>query len=187
MSTAASKQSKATALAGVQALIAGTQKYFPNASFTIGGTAYTTASLIQVLQGLADGFAAANSTHTAAKDALTDLRTLEAKVTPLLRGYRSFVRVSLGNAATTLADFGLKPAKAPTPLTGEQRAAATAKARATRTARGTTSKKQKLAIQGDVTGVVVTPITHSTPSPSPAPAPGVAAPVEPAPAVTPKP
>ena len=51
------------------------------------------------------------------------------------------------------------------------RAVATAKLRATRTARGTTSKKKKLAVKGDVTGVNITPITHAAASsPSAAPA-----------------
>ncbi len=52
--------------------------------------------------------------------------------------------------------------------------------RATRTARGTTSKKQKLAVKGDVTGVLVTPITAAGPS-----SPPTAAPAVPAPAPTP--
>jgi hypothetical protein len=46
-------------------------------------------------------------------------------------------------------------------LTVEQQAAKKAKAEATRAKRGTTSKKAKLAIKGDVTGVVVTPVTRS--------------------------
>jgi hypothetical protein len=57
-----------------------------------------------------------------------------------------------------LADFGLQPPKARKPLTNEQRAAAVAKLRATRAARGTTSKKQKLSVKGDVTGVQITPV-----------------------------
>jgi hypothetical protein len=43
--------------------------------------------------------------------------------------------------------------------TSKESAAAAAKATATRKARGTTSKKQKLAIHGNVLGVLVTPIT----------------------------
>ena len=43
---------KAAALAHVQALIAGTEKHFPNGSFTIGTVTYTSASLIQVLTDL---------------------------------------------------------------------------------------------------------------------------------------
>ncbi len=52
--------------------------------------------------------------------------------------------------------------ESPKPLSAEARAAATAKARATRKARGTTGKKQKSSITGDVTGVTITPVT-STP------------------------
>jgi hypothetical protein len=51
-------KTKAAALAHVLALIAGTTKHFPNGSFTIGSTTYTAASLIQVLQGLADAMLA---------------------------------------------------------------------------------------------------------------------------------
>ena len=62
---------KAAALAHVQALIAGTTKHFPNGSFTIGSTTYTSASLVQVLQGLASAMLARNAAETGAKDALT--------------------------------------------------------------------------------------------------------------------
>ena len=88
-----------------------------------------------------------------------------------MRDLRTFLRATFGTAATPLADFGLTPLKAPRPLDSEQRAAATAKLRATRLARGTTSKKQKLAIKGDVTGVLVTPVSLAGPSsPTAAPA-----------------
>jgi hypothetical protein len=55
--------------------------------------------------------------------------------------------------------------------------------RATRKARGTASKKQKLAIKGDVTGVVVTPVT--APTAPPAGTGPVAAPASPTPVVNP--
>jgi hypothetical protein len=67
-----------------------------------------------------------------------------------------------GDAADILALFGLEPRKAPAPRTGEENAAAAAKAKATRTARGTASKKQKLAIKGNVTGITVVPTTAPT-------------------------
>jgi hypothetical protein len=70
----------------------------------------------------------------------------------------------------SLADFGLQPPKARAPLTSEQKTAATVKAIATRKARGTTSKKQKLAISGHVIGVTVTPITEPAASPAAQPA-----------------
>jgi hypothetical protein len=76
----------------------------------------------------------------------------------------TFLRATFGDSTTKLGEFGLQPLKASTPLTAEKRLASTAKARATRIARGTMSKKQKLTIRGDVTGVIVTPITASEPA-----------------------
>jgi hypothetical protein len=185
MSSTTSKQSKANALAHVQALIASTKKYFPNGQFTLGNTAYTTASLVQTFQGLVDALTALNAAHTSVKDAVNALRAIETKVAPLQRDYTSFVRATFSTAAASLADFGLQPPKARTPITSDKRAAATAKAQATRKARGTTSKKQKLAVKGDVTGVIVTPITHAGPSPQPA-APAGPAPAASAPSGAPK-
>ena len=176
MSTITSKQNKAIALAQVQALKAGTEKHFPNGSFTLGNTTYTTASLVQALTVLEDALTAVNVAQSSASDAVTALHATETKMAPLLRAYRSFVRAAFSTAASQLADFGLPPPKARKPLDSEERAAATAKMRATRKARGTTSKKQKLGVKGDVTGVIVTPVTLAGPA-SP-----TAAPAEPAPA-----
>jgi len=166
---------KAAALAHVLALIAGTQKHLPNGSFTIGSVTYTSASVVQVLQDLVSAMQARDAAETSAKDALTAAQATQAKVGPILRAYERLVLVTFAGATQTLADFGLAPPKARTPLTAQQLAARAAKARATRIARGTMSKKKKLAVKGDVTGVVVTPVT----------APPVATPASPEPPVTP--
>jgi len=166
---------KAAALAHVLALIAGTQKHFPNGSFTIGTVTYTSASLLQVLQDLVSAMQARNAAETGARDARTAAQAAQAKVGPILRAYERLVLVTFAGAAQTLADFGLAPPKARTPLTAQQLTARAAKAKATRAARGTASKKQKLAVKGDVTGVIVTPVTLPT----------VATPASPAPLVTP--
>jgi hypothetical protein len=171
MSTTTSIRNKATTLAHVQAIIGGTQKYFPNGSFQIGNATYTTASLVQALKVLEDALSGLAAAHSSVKDAVTALRAAETTVTPLLRGYRTFVRVAFGTAAAQLADFGLQPPKARKPLDSDKRVVAKAKMKATRTARGTTSKKQKLAVKGDVTGVLVTPVKSAGPSsPTAAPA-----------------
>jgi hypothetical protein len=161
-------RSKAAALAHVQAIIAGTTKHFPNGSFTIGNTTYTSASLIQAFQGLASAIQARNAAATGAKDALTAEQAAQAQIGPILRAYERLVLAAFANASQTLADFGLTPPKARTPLTAQQLAAQAAKAKATRIARGTTSRKKKLAIKGDVTGVVVTPIAAPTTASPPA-------------------
>ena len=186
MSTIMSTQSKTDALVLVQALMAGTEKHFPNGSFTLGNATYTTASLVQAFQALADALTVLAAAHASTRDAVTALREAETKVTPLVRDYRNFLRATFSTANAQLADFGLAPPKARTPLSSEKRVAAAAKMRATRAARGTTSKKQKLAVKGDVTGVLVTPVTSAGASspptaapavPAPAPTPGAPAPV----------
>jgi hypothetical protein len=113
-----------------------------NGQFTLGNTAYTTASLVQTLQGLADALTALDAAHGSVKDGVAALRA------------------TFSNATPQLGDFDLQAPKARQPLTTEKRVVATAKLKATRAARGTTSKKKKLAVKGDVTGVIVTPVTR---------------------------
>jgi hypothetical protein len=169
MSTTPSKSnSKAAALAHVQAIIAGATKHLPNGSFTIGGATYTTASLIQVFQGLVNAMTTRDAAQSSAKDAVATERATQKQVGPILLAFKHLVLVTFAGATQTLADFGLTPPKARTPLTTEQRAARAAKAKATRTARGTTSRKKKLVIKGNVTGVTVTPITTPTAATPPA-------------------
>ena len=75
----------------------------------------------------------------------------------------SYVKLTYSESPDVLADFGLPPKKVRTPLTAEQQAAANAKREATRTARGTTSKKAKQAVKGNVVGVSVTPVVAGPP------------------------
>jgi hypothetical protein len=180
MFTITTRRNKTAALAQVQALIAGTEKHFPNGSFTLGNTAYTTATLVGALKSLEQAFIVLAAAQASAKDAVTTLRGVETTVAPLSRDYKRFILATFSTAAQQLADFGLQAPKARKPLGSEERIAATAKMRATRRARGTTSKKQKLAIKGDVTGVVVTPVTHPT-GPSSPTAPATPASTGPAP------
>jgi hypothetical protein len=171
MSNTTSKPSKATTLGFVQALIAGTKQHFPNGSFTLGNTAYTTASLVELFQSLADTIAATDAAHAATKEAVATLRGSRAKVSPVMLAYKRWLLTTFGTATQTLADFGVQPPKARTPMTSEKSAAAAAKRASTRKARGTVGKKKKLAVKGDVTGVIVTPVTTvvaSTPSATPA-------------------
>jgi hypothetical protein len=159
-------ESKAAALAQVQALVAGILANFPNASFTLANTAFTTASLVQVLQTKAEAIQAVNAAQAAAKDAVAKLRSVEAEVDPRIRDVNRFLLSAFGTAVTKLAEFGLEPPKVPAPRTVEQKVAAKEKLRATRKARGTTSRKQKLAIKGDVAGVVITPVVGTAPAPA---------------------
>jgi hypothetical protein len=66
-------------------------------------------------------------------------------VSPVFRAFKRIVLDTFGNATEILADFGFEPRKVRKLLSGEQIAAATA-------------------IKGDVTGIVVTPVTHAAAS-----------------------
>ena len=185
MSSITTVKNKATALARVQALIAATQKHFPSGQFTLGNTAFTTATLVQTLQSLADAFTALDAAHASVKDGVAALRATDAKVGPVIRAYTSFVRATFSDAAAQLGDFGLQAPKARQPLATDKRVVAVAKQKATRAARGTTSKKQKLAVKGDVTGVIVTPVKSPASASPPAAQAGTAS-IATAPAVAPK-
>ncbi|MGD0527641.1 MAG: hypothetical protein ABSE49_21085 [Polyangiaceae bacterium] len=169
MSNTTSSKSKASTLAQLQALITGLQKQFPSGQFTLGNTAFTTATLVQTLQSLIDAINAVNTAQANAKVAVAALRATVAKVGPVILALKRNLLATFGNATDTLALFGLEPRKAPAARTGKEIAAAAAKAEATRIARGTTSKKQKLAVTGNVTGVDITPITTPAPAPPSAP------------------
>jgi ABC-type transporter Mla subunit MlaD len=160
------KPNKASALASIRALIAGTQKHTPNGSLTFGNATYTAASLVQMLQSLVDAMSAHEAEQAKAKDVLLALHDATAKVAPVLRAYRRFLVATYGTATETLADYGLKPPKARAPQTSEQKAKAVAKLRATRKARGTTSKKKKASIHGVVTADVPPP-PPASPGPKP--------------------
>ena len=168
--------SKATTLARLQALIAGTKKHFPATNITLGNATYTAATLVEIFQNLADAIAATDAAHASSKDAVTALRGARAKASPVLLDYKRWLLTTFGTAAQTLADFGVQPSKARTALTSEQKAAAAVKRNATRAARGTMGQKKKLAIKGNVTGVVVTPVTAAKPT---APTPATQAPTTP--------
>ncbi len=89
---------------------------------------------------------------------------MEATSGRILDGIREVIGLAYATSPTPLQTLGITPRKKPAPLSVEALAAAKAKAKATRAARGTTSKKQKALITGNVTGVNITPVV--TPEPA---------------------
>ena len=76
----------------------------------------------------------------------------------LMAALVQFVKLTFSGSPDVLADFGLKPRKVRAPMTAEQKAAANAKRKATREARGITTKAAKMAKTGNVVGVTITPV-----------------------------
>ena len=154
------KVTKGTRAALAASLAVGAQKHIAaGISLTVGGSLLTLAQIESTL----NGFASLRNDVDAARAALqAKLATEEAQtavMTAFLSAFVKIVRGMFGSQPDVLADFGLQPTKAKTPLTIEQKAAAAAKREATRAARGTMGSKQKQAIKGNVTGVTVTPVT----------------------------
>lgn len=161
---------KAATLASLQALAKGLQQVLPNGTFTLVSTAYTTASLVQVLEGLIAALAAVDTAQAGTQAALVAWKADNAKQGPIILALKRVLQSMYANAPDTLAALGLKPRKAPAPRTAADKAAAAAKARATRAARGTGGKKQKALVSGNVTGIVITPVTVAPVVAAPTPA-----------------
>src|SRR5579859_1031391 len=146
-------------------LAAGTQKRLSTiGQLIIGSGTFTPAQVVSELQSFASLRAGVDAAKAALKAALEDEKSKGASLRTFFNTFIVFVRAAFGNSPDILADFGLEPKKAKTPLTVAQKAAAAAKRKATREARGTKGTRQKALIKGAVTGVEITPVTASSPS-----------------------
>jgi len=147
-------------------LIAGTKKHLSTVtSVTLAGTAYTSAQIEASLQTLSDLNAAVDAARATTKAKVAAQTTQAPPLRSLMAAFVAYVKVTFGNAPDVLIDFGLAPKKARTPLTSEEKVAATAKRAATRAARHTMGKVQKKGVKGTVTTIVTQP-----PATAPAPA-----------------
>jgi hypothetical protein len=158
------KQNKSIEAAFATQLVAGTQKHFATvASLTFASDSLTPAQIEAQLQQLATLRNEVENAKAALKAKLATETVQAPSLRTLQRAYVQFVKTTFSKSPDVLADFGIRPNKTKTPLTVEQKAAAAAKSKATRSARGTKGPRQKLEITGDVTGVVVTPATAAKP------------------------
>ncbi len=140
--------SKASLQLRLRGLIAGTEKHSPNGSLTFGGASYTTAALVQEFQSLDDATTGMDAARVKWQDAVKAQRAVKAKVSPIVKAYRSYLVSLYGNSSETLADFGMTPPKAPSPRTTEQKATTAKLNKATRVARHTAGPRQKAGIKG---------------------------------------
>ena len=157
--------------------VAGIGKHFATVpSMTVGSATLTPAEATQRMQTLVNLRTTVNDAKATTKTRLADEQAQSPALIGLLTEFGSYVKASYSKSPDVLADFGLAPKKARTPLTVAQKAAAAAKSKATRAARHTMGKVQKQAVTGDVVSVSITPLT--------APKPAASAPVASAPSGT---
>ncbi|MDP9001320.1 MAG: hypothetical protein M3O46_14560, partial [Myxococcota bacterium] len=132
-----------------QSLIDGLKKHEQTLpSLTIAGTSLKTADLIGILQARIDARSAAVSSRASWQTDVKADRDERAKTKTLVSGLRQALQVVFAGSIDGLADFGLKPRKQRVVRTPAQKAAATAKALATRAARHTMGTKQKALVKG---------------------------------------
>jgi|HubBroStandDraft_2_1064218.scaffolds.fasta_scaffold671245_1 hypothetical protein len=176
-STKASGSPKTAEAAQATQLIAGVQQNLATTqSFTVAGATYTSAQVTTDLQEIVALRAGVNAAKSVVQAKLAQENARLPALRIVMDALVSYVKLTWGNSPDVLATFGLKPKKAATQLTTEEKVVAVARRASTRKARGTTSKKAKMAIKGNVADVVLTTIETqpvATPSPSPsAPASG---------------
>jgi hypothetical protein len=150
---------------GDQTLIDGLKKHQSSlSSLLIAGTSFNTADLISTLQARIDARNATVKSRAAWQTDVKADRDERAKTKALISGLQQSLHVMFAGSIDTLADFGLKPRKVRV-LTPEEKAMATAKAKATRSARHTMGSKQKAKIKG--TAPQAAPATPPSPAAAP--------------------
>jgi hypothetical protein len=142
------------------------------ASFAIAGTSSTVADVLAVLDARTATENAVEAARAVWQTKVQASRDERAKTRALVSGVRQQLQLTFAGAIDTLADFGLKPRKQPAPRTPEQKALATAKAKATRAARHTMGSVQKKGVKGTVTTIVsptvpLSPLAGQAAAPAP--------------------
>ena len=155
---------KASRLALEKSLIDGTQKHLANQTFVIGKQTVTAQDVINVIQGRVNTAQAVNTAKAALQAARKTDTDQRALTKPFEDSFIAIVQGMFKDTPDILADFGLKPRKAPK-VTVRVKAEAIAKNKATRVARHTTGKKAKKLITGTVNAAPAAP----TPTPAQAP------------------
>ncbi len=173
MATQPNKQKEA---AGVKELIAGAEKRFQNtSSLAFGGATYTLPELTKLLTSYVGLIGGVDAAKVAYQEKLKVLREQAPTARTTIRAFKAYVRATFGNSPDALADFGLKPHKAPLSKSVETKTAAVQKSQATRVARHTMGAKQRKAIKGTPaatahTGTAVPMPTTTVQNPPPPPA-----------------
>ena len=170
--TTKSKTNYPAQIAADQSLIAGLTKHAATlTSLLIAGASVLTTDFVTTLQARIAAIQAAIAAHAAFTAAVAAAHAEIARTAALVSGARQALKIAFAGQPTTLGDFGLMPPKVRTPLSTEEKAAAVAKAQATRAARHTMGSKQKAKVTG------------SSPAPAPASA-STSAAAQPVPAAT---
>jgi len=170
---AAKTTTQAGEIARAEQLAAGTQKHFATATtLKFASADHTPKEITDDLNAFVTLLQAVIDARNVVKVKLAAVKAQAPALRVLMHAYESFVKATFSESPDVLADFGLQPKKATTPLTTAEKTVANAKRAATRKARGITGNKARKAVTGDVIGVVTATVKAGPPvveSPAAAP------------------
>jgi hypothetical protein len=148
-------------IAELRGLQAGIQKNLATFTFIVASKTYSGAEALAVVETAVASAQAVLDARGTLSDALVADKRCQTLNGATLKAFRSIIGLMYTDH-TTLLEFAIAPKKVRTPLTNDALVLRAAKARATRTKRKTLGKRQRAAIKGEVTGVVITPVTSET-------------------------
>jgi hypothetical protein len=155
---------KQPTLAELQSLSTGLPAYCAGMSFLLAGTTYSTTQALAIVTSFLAAETAVQQAKAAYKQTLTARDTLTVSNGVIVRELREILVLNFSNSPPVMASLGVSLRKLPKPLSAAALAVRDAKAKATRLARGTASKKEKATVAGNVTGVSITPMVVPGPS-----------------------
>jgi hypothetical protein len=168
MTVLTKERTKAADARLLRKLVAGLKAKFPKGSFMLRNMPFTTTELVDELETLITAIETVETLQAQAKTAIEKMRATATRVGPTALALKQSLQTMYGSTGVdSLLVFGVEPKRTPAPRTAEQNVVAVAKARATREARGTKGKRQRLKIKGNVTDVRITPIHAPPPAPVP--------------------
>jgi hypothetical protein len=140
----------------------------------VAGKSMTLAQVTSIYQATLDAQSALKSKRAAAKVAFEEWKAAEATCRSTDKALKGWVANKFGPSSQEAQDIGFPPPKA-TKLKTEAALLKTQRLRATREARGTMGKKERLKIKGTVPSTAPTasapnpaPVAQATPAPEPA-------------------
>jgi hypothetical protein len=144
------KRNKTNLIAQLRQVVAGLAEHMAGETVVLFGKTWNVAELKQLIQNHIDELLAAQRIHKEWIATTGRLRAeFAASIEPAVTGIHHHVLGQYGEDPTMLVAFGFEPFKKPY-RSVETKKAAAEKARATRKARGTLGKRQRLAIHGVV-------------------------------------
>lgn len=147
-----------TVIADLTRLADGHEKHLPDTPFVFAGRTYEGPELVAMIRAVRDAAKRVARAHAEVAEATRANLKMQADNAGLIQGAKKRVQLAYSNDSGKLADFGLAPQSPPGTMSTETLLVRAAKSRATRKERRTMGKKQRAAIKGDVTGVVITPV-----------------------------